>query len=61
LLSEVGSRISLPSFAIGGIDLSNVRDVVHAGCDRIAVTGAVRDADDPAAVIRQLREALRSG
>lgn len=60
LLTEVSAQIGLPSFAIGGIDLSNVREVVRAGFDRIAVTGVVRDADDPTAVIRQLCEELQS-
>lgn len=59
-LTEVSERIDLPAFAIGGIDLSNVREVVQAGIDRIAVTGVVRDADNPTAVIRQLCNELRS-
>jgi len=48
----------VPWFAIGGIDRSNVADVVQAGANGIAVVRAVRDADDPEAAARQLRAAL---
>jgi thiamine-phosphate pyrophosphorylase len=47
-----------PWFAIGGIDLDNVRDVIEAGASRIVVVRAIRDADDPGAVARALRAAL---
>ena len=45
-------------FAIGGIDRSNVEDVVRAGATRIAVVRAIGDAPDPEAAARQLRQAL---
>jgi thiamine-phosphate pyrophosphorylase len=50
-----GSR---PWFAIGGIDLDNVREVIEAGASRIVVVRAIRDAEDPEAAARSLREAL---
>lgn len=53
-LSEVAAEIELPAFAIGGIDLSNVDQVVEAGIRRIAVTGALRDADDPVVAAGEL-------
>jgi thiamine-phosphate pyrophosphorylase len=49
---------SLPWFAIGGIDPENVADVVDAGATRVVVVRAIRDADDPEAAARALREAL---
>ncbi len=49
---------TLPWFAIGGIDASNVRRVVEAGATRIVVVRAIRDAADPGAAARELREAL---
>lgn len=58
-LREVTTEIELPAFAIGGIDLSNVDEVVAAGSNRIAVTGAIRDADDPQAAISDLQDWLR--
>jgi thiamine-phosphate pyrophosphorylase len=45
-------------FAIGGIDASNISDVIAAGARRVVVVRAVRDADDPEAVARELRAAL---
>jgi thiamine-phosphate pyrophosphorylase len=47
-----------PWFAIGGIDLDNVEDVVDAGAERIVVVRAIRDADDPRAAAAALRAAL---
>lgn len=47
-----------PSFAIGGIDGSNVAEVVAAGAERIVVVRAIRDAADPEAAARELRAAL---
>jgi thiamine-phosphate pyrophosphorylase len=49
---------ALPWFAIGGIDHSNVEEVVANGANGIAVVRAIRDADDPEAAARQLRAAL---
>jgi thiamine-phosphate pyrophosphorylase len=47
-----------PWFAIGGIDLGNVRAVTQAGASRIVVVRAIRDAEDPAAAASELRAAL---
>jgi thiamine-phosphate pyrophosphorylase len=49
---------SKPWFAIGGIDLDNVRDVLAAGAERIVVVRAIRDAADPRAAAARLRAAL---
>jgi thiamine-phosphate pyrophosphorylase len=53
--SHAGDR---PWFAIGGIDLGNVRDVIEAGASRIVVVRAIRDAPDPRAVAESLSAAL---
>jgi thiamine-phosphate pyrophosphorylase len=53
--SHAGER---PWFAIGGIDLGNVRDVIEAGASRIVVVRAIRDAPDPHAAAEALRVAL---
>lgn len=47
-----------PWFAIGGIDLDTIDDVVDAGADRIVVVRAVVEAADPAAMAAQLRARL---
>ena len=51
-----GSR---PWFAIGGIDLGNVREVIAAGASRVVVVRAIRDAGDPRAAAAALRAALQ--
>ena len=48
----------MPWFAIGGIDASNVGEVVAAGARRIVVVRAIRDSSDPEAAARELRTAL---
>jgi thiamine-phosphate pyrophosphorylase len=50
-----------PWFAIGGIDETNVRDVVAAGATRVSVLRAIGDADDPERAAANLRAALGSG
>jgi thiamine-phosphate pyrophosphorylase len=48
----------VPWFAIGGIDATNVEEVVAAGARRIAVVRAIGDAGDPERAARELRAAL---
>ncbi len=52
------AETSLPAFAIGGIGLDNVEQVVAAGAQRIAVSQAVCAADEPRAVAGRLRLGL---
>jgi len=58
LAAEAAARAPVPVFAIGGIDETNVADVVGAGVRRIAVVRAIRDADDPEIAARRLRAYL---
>ena len=58
LVRYAAAHASAPWFAIGGIDRTNVADVVAAGARRIAVVRAIGDADDPEAAARELRGAL---
>lgn len=55
---QAAAEISLPAFAIGGIALDNVGDVLRAGMQRVAVSGAVGSASDPAAAVREFRQRL---
>lgn len=48
----------VPWFAIGGLDTSNVDEVVAAGASRIVVVRALTEAPDPEAAARALRGAL---
>ena len=47
-----------PWFAIGGIDMSRLPDVMAAGATRIVVVRAITDADDPTAAAAELKAAL---
>jgi thiamine-phosphate pyrophosphorylase len=55
LVRVAARRLAVPWFAIGGIDLSNVAEVVEAGAPGVAVVRAIRDADDPEEAARLLR------
>jgi thiamine-phosphate pyrophosphorylase len=54
----VALQVAMPWFAIGGITLGNVGDVLAEGATRIALVRAVLDAPDPAAAARGFVEAL---
>ena len=58
LLRAAAETLTIPWFAIGGIDVANVAAVVAAGVTRVAVVRAIRDADDPEDAARTLRRAL---
>jgi thiamine-phosphate pyrophosphorylase len=58
LVRAASARVTIPWFAIGGIDLGNVAEVAAAGAPGVAVVRAIRDADDPEAAAHALRAAL---
>jgi thiamine-phosphate pyrophosphorylase len=58
LVRYAAANATVPWFAIGGIDETNVADVVAAGATRIAVVRAIADADDPERAARALKSAL---
>ena len=58
LVEAAAAILTMPWFAIGGIDLSNVAKVAAAGAPGVAVVRAIRDAADPEAAAGSLREAL---
>jgi thiamine-phosphate pyrophosphorylase len=58
LVRYAAERARAPWFAIGGIDASNVGEVVAAGARRIAVVRAIGEAEDPERAAAALREAL---
>lgn len=61
LLREMAGQISLPAFAIGGIGVDNVAEVLKTGQSRVAVGQGVTGADDPAAAAKELLERLGGG
>jgi thiamine-phosphate pyrophosphorylase len=52
------ANLRVPWFAIGGITLGNLDDVLAAGAQRICVVSAILTADDPAAACRQFKDRL---
>ena len=56
LVRQVTSRVKTPHVAIGGIDASNVSQVLAAGAERVAVVRAVCGAPDIQAAARQMKE-----
>jgi thiamine-phosphate pyrophosphorylase len=58
LVAQVKAAVHTPQTCMGGIKLHNVREVVLAGAERIAVVSEVVSADDIAAAARALVEAI---
>lgn len=61
LVRYAAEQATVPYFAIGGIDLANVGEVVQAGAERVVVVRAIRDAPDPGAAARALRDGMEAG
>ena len=59
-LCPVGAGGPRPWFAIGGIDLGNLDQVLDAGARRVVVVRAITEADDPAAAAACLAARLRA-
>lgn len=53
------ANVSVPWFAIGGINLSNLEDVLAAGARRICVVSAILNAPDVAKACAEFRRRLR--
>lgn len=57
-LAKVVESVDLPVLAIGGIDTSNVHEVLGTGASGIAVVSAILGVPDPKSEARRLRRAL---
>jgi thiamine-phosphate pyrophosphorylase len=55
-LRSIRNAVRIPVIAIGGIHSGNVREVIHAGADGVAVISAVVSAPDIPKAARDLRE-----
>ncbi len=58
LLQSVAAQIKLPAFAIGGITLQNLPQVLSTGFQRVAVSAAIQQAADPMQAIQLFRQQL---
>jgi thiamine-phosphate pyrophosphorylase len=59
-IRQASAETSLPAFAIGGITLENLPEVIAAGARRVAVSAAICQADDPGQVAGRILESLKS-
>ncbi len=57
-VNQVAQEIALPWFAIGGITLKNIDDVMLAGAQRFAVSSAICSADNPRSAAVQFFTAI---
>jgi thiamine-phosphate pyrophosphorylase len=60
LVRHAAAVATKPFFAIGGIDASNIDQVVAAGASRAVVVRAIRDAPEPGAAAALLRAKLEA-
>jgi thiamine-phosphate pyrophosphorylase len=54
------ANVKIPWFAIGGINLANLDEVVRAGAQRVCAVSAILNAPDIAQACRQFKERLPS-
>lgn len=52
------ANVPIPWFAIGGINLTNLGEIVNAGAQRICVVSAILNASDVAAACREFKKRL---
>jgi thiamine-phosphate pyrophosphorylase len=57
-VAALAAAVEVPVFAIGGVDESNVGELVAAGVRRACVIRAVAGSPDPEAAVRRLRAML---
>jgi thiamine-phosphate pyrophosphorylase len=58
-IREVRDNIKIPFVVIGGIDRSNIDEVIAAGAGRVAVVRAVCGAEDVRGAAKRLKERLK--
>ncbi|HEY8597341.1 MAG TPA: thiamine phosphate synthase [Thermomicrobiales bacterium] len=58
LLGTIAGAVALPLVAIGGINATNVAEVIAAGATGAAVVSAIVAADDPEAAARDLQRRI---
>jgi thiamine-phosphate pyrophosphorylase len=58
LVRYASAHAAVPFFAIGGLNASNLPEVLAAGASRAVVLRAIADADDPERAARELRALL---
>ena len=57
-LRSVSKSVSIPVVAIGGIKPTNIRNVIEAGAQGVAVMSGILEAEDPLEAVQQYRSYL---
>ncbi|WP_320677210.1 thiamine phosphate synthase [Prochlorococcus sp. MIT 1300] len=57
-VEEASKATTLPWFAIGGVNGSNIKSILTAGAQRIAVVGAIMNSPNPREAAEELFEAM---
>lgn len=60
LIKKVKREIKIPVFAIGGIKKDNIKEVIGAGADGVAVISAIISAQEPDKEARELNTIMKS-
>lgn len=60
LVRLASAEADRPFFAIGGIDMTTLEEVIEAGARRVAVLRALTESDNPGSVARRLKQRLLS-
>ena len=58
-LSQVAKQITIPAFAIGGIDAINLDEVLQSGCTRVALSSAIHSSATPTSTLQLIKDRLR--
>lgn len=59
LMKEVKNAVRIPVVAIGGVNESNIKEVIDAGATRIAMISALAKAENVADEVRKFRKIIR--
>ena len=59
IIKQIYKRINIPFFAIGGINLKNLDEVMQAGCNRIAVCSLIGKSKNPSRIISKINKKLK--
>ena len=60
IIKTAAKEINIPFVAIGGIDESNIKDVIVMGAKRVAVVRAILSSNDPFTATKNLYETIRA-
>lgn len=60
MMKKISDAVSIPAYAIGGINKGNVKDIISHGADGVAVISAVVSQPDIAEAAKEFKELMNS-